>query len=105
MPRSCSIYYHPQRQAIDQALRAGEAFQNIGTRLGTSTAAVHRDKHTHLWGHTTLPAAAAPVTQAPSAPVREPLQDRRAIWQAVAACRNAEVGYRLATGCTWPQLP
>jgi|SoiMetStandDraft_2_1073263.scaffolds.fasta_scaffold11612_5 hypothetical protein len=51
MPRPCSICTHPQRQAIDQALTAGEALRNMAPRFGTSVTALHRHKHEHLLAH------------------------------------------------------
>ena len=47
MPRSCSICQHPDRQAIHQALGAGEALRTIATRWSVSKTALlrHRDMH------------------------------------------------------------
>ncbi len=48
MPRACTVCAHAERQAIDKALVAGEAFRNIAQRFGTSVAALHRHKGEHL---------------------------------------------------------
>lgn len=54
MPRICSVCVHPDREAIDQALVAGEAARTLASRYGTlGRMAMHR----HAAGH--LPAALA----------------------------------------------
>jgi hypothetical protein len=49
MPRTCTICTHEQRQEIDRALVAGEAFRHIAARYDTSTGALQRHKE-HLSG-------------------------------------------------------
>jgi hypothetical protein len=49
MPRTCTICTHAQRQAIDEALVAGESFRSIAFRFDTSHMAVQRHKK-HLSG-------------------------------------------------------
>lgn len=44
MPRVCTICRHESREAIDQALLAGEPLRNIAKRYGTSPTALHRHK-------------------------------------------------------------
>ena len=48
MPRLCTICHHPDREAIDKALIAGEPFRNIAKRTGTSPTALFRHKSDHL---------------------------------------------------------
>ena len=48
MPRTCTICNHPEHEAINSALVAGEAFRNIAKRFGTSPAALYRHKNTDL---------------------------------------------------------
>src|SRR5438270_4734985 len=48
MPRKCSICSHEQRQAIDEALLAGESFRNLGERFEMSTTSLFRHKTEHL---------------------------------------------------------
>jgi hypothetical protein len=64
MPRPCTICHHPQREAIDQALVAGEAFRNIAQRFAASSDAVYRHKQDHLPQHLCQAKAAQEVRQA-----------------------------------------
>lgn len=48
MPPTCSICRHPEREAIDAALVAGESFRNIAQRFGPSATALHRHKSEHV---------------------------------------------------------
>lgn len=48
MPRTCTICRHPQHEAVDKALVAGEPFRNIALRFGTSSTALYRHKGEHL---------------------------------------------------------
>lgn len=49
MPRTCTVCSHPEREAIDRELVAGEAsFRNIAERFSVSAAALHRHKVDHL---------------------------------------------------------
>ena len=48
MPRRCTICNHPQREGIDEALVAGEAFRNIAQRFAASPDAVYRHQQGHL---------------------------------------------------------
>jgi hypothetical protein len=48
MPRTCTVCRHNQREAIEQALLAGEPLRNIAKRYGTSATALHRHRHDHL---------------------------------------------------------
>jgi len=64
MPRRCTICDHPQREAIDQALVAREAFRNIAQRFAASPDAVYRHKQDHLPQHLCQAKAAQEVTQA-----------------------------------------
>ena len=48
MPRTCTICTHPERQAIDRSLLAGEAFRHIAGRSGTSTGSLQRHKAEHI---------------------------------------------------------
>ena len=89
MPRPCTICHHPQRDALDQALQAGEAFRNIAPRFGTSTTALHRHKHEHLLRDTPRghePADAALVPQAsPAATLPPEVQETVATYRKVQA--------------------
>jgi hypothetical protein len=48
MPQRCSICIHPQRDAINAALLAGEPLRAIAGRFGTSRPALQRHKAEHL---------------------------------------------------------
>lgn len=48
MSRVCTICTHPEREAIDRALIAGDAFRHIAARFDTSTSALQRHKADHL---------------------------------------------------------
>jgi hypothetical protein len=63
MPRTCTICNHPQRDAIDLTLLAGEPFRNIAQRFGTSATALHRHKD-HLPGQLAKAHEAAEVVKA-----------------------------------------
>jgi hypothetical protein len=64
MPRTCTICTHPEREAIDAALVAGEAYRNIAKRAGTSATALVRRKTDHLPAHLAKAEAVREVTQA-----------------------------------------
>jgi len=70
MPRTCTVCTHEQRDAIDRALVAGEAFRHIAARFGTSTAALVRHKTDHI------PAHLAKAEEAKSAAQADSLLDR-----------------------------
>lgn len=63
MPRTCTICNHPQRDAIDLALLAGEAYRHIAARFDTSTASLQRHKD-HLPGQLAKAHEAAEVVKA-----------------------------------------
>ena len=48
MPRVCTICTHPEREAINQALIAGEPYRVIAQRYAASPDAVYRHKIDHL---------------------------------------------------------
>lgn len=48
MPRTCTICNHPEREAINHALIAGEPLRNIAERFATSTTSLARHKAAHL---------------------------------------------------------
>ncbi len=49
MPRTCTVCSHPEREAIDRAVVAGESsFRNIAERFSVSVAALHRHKDSHI---------------------------------------------------------
>lgn len=48
MPRKCSICSHEQRQAIDEAILAGESFRNIAKRFRTNVSTVFHHKRDHV---------------------------------------------------------
>ncbi len=104
MPRICTICRHPEREAINQALVAGEPLRNIAARFGTSSSSVYRHQQEHL-----------PVAMLKAAEAREvahggdllaqlqSLQERTLtiLGQAEAAgeLRTALLGVREARGC------
>jgi transposase-like protein len=47
MPR-CTICYHPERDAIEQALLMGESFRAVAVHFGTSATALFRHRQGHL---------------------------------------------------------
>ncbi len=65
MPRTCTICRHDQRQAIDEALVAGEPFRRIAAHFETSDAALRRHKE-HLPGTLVKAHEAKEVAQADS---------------------------------------
>lgn len=48
MPRRCSICIHPDRDKIDRALLAGEAYRRIAAQFSLSEASVRRHRADHL---------------------------------------------------------
>ncbi|SRR5579871_765188 len=44
MPRICTVCCHPQRDAIDAAIIAGEPYRRIATHFETSEAAIRRHR-------------------------------------------------------------
>ena len=64
MPRTCSICGHGQRDAIDAALVANEAYRHIASRYGTSTTALQRHRAEHLAAGMVKAQAAKEVAQA-----------------------------------------
>lgn len=48
MSRQCSVCIHPDRDAIDKALVAGEPYRDIAGRYGLSRSAVERHKNNHI---------------------------------------------------------
>lgn len=51
MPRPCTVCAHPDRDAIDRALVAGEPNRRIAARRAVSEQAVRRHKDDHLPAH------------------------------------------------------
>ena len=64
MPRRCSICDLPQRQQIDEALLAGEAYRSIAQQFAASPDAVYRHKQGHLPRHLCQAKAAHDMSQA-----------------------------------------
>ena len=64
MPRTCTICNHPEHEAINSALVAGEPFRNIAKRFGTSPGALYRHKKTDLPGTLVKAAQIAEVAEA-----------------------------------------
>jgi hypothetical protein len=48
MPRTCTLCAHPELEAINRALVAGEPYRHIAARFDTSTGALQRHKAEHL---------------------------------------------------------
>lgn len=48
MPRACTICAHPERDVIDAALVAGEAFRRVAARYGVTEQAIRRHRKAHL---------------------------------------------------------
>ncbi len=55
----CKICSHPQREAIDRAIVAGDSLRKIGTMFGTDKNAIKR--HKDICMKRVLPAISAPV--------------------------------------------
>jgi hypothetical protein len=53
MSRVCTACRHPDREAIDRALIAGEPYRDIARRQNISKDALHRHKSDHLPAHLT----------------------------------------------------
>src|SRR5687767_5637427 len=66
MPRRCTVCDHAERDAIDAALVAGEAYRNIAERFGTSTTALVRHKDDHIPASLSKAKHAEETTQADS---------------------------------------
>jgi hypothetical protein len=67
MPRSCTVCAHPEVEAINQALVAGEASRKIAARYGSlSRPAVQRHGENHLPAKLVMAEKAAEVAQADS---------------------------------------
>lgn len=49
MPRTCTLCNHPERDAVDLALLAGEPYRRIASQFGVSEASIRRHKD-HLPG-------------------------------------------------------
>jgi hypothetical protein len=71
MPRVCTICTHPDRPAVEAALRGGTLLRTIAARWSVSKTALlrHRDKHGRPQRQTDrgAPLAAKPVPKGPSA--------------------------------------
>ena len=65
MPRTCTICGHAERETIDKALIAKEAYRHIASQFGTSTAALQRHQP-HLRGDLVEAHKAAGVERATS---------------------------------------
>jgi hypothetical protein len=48
MPRTCTICTHPERDVIDAALVAGEAFRRVAARYKVTEQAIRRHRKAHL---------------------------------------------------------
>src|SRR5215207_9965376 len=48
MPMTCTVCLHPEREAIDRALVAGESYRDIARRQHISKDAIARHKSDHL---------------------------------------------------------
>jgi hypothetical protein len=68
MGRLCTICAHPERQAIDEALKTVRALRDIGAQFGVSRAALHRHWRAHVSGE-------EPPFQPP------PAQHRSGVWK------------------------
>jgi len=67
MPRPCSVCVHPEREAINESLVAGQALRNIAERFGSvSVTALHRHRRDHLPETMVRAAEAAEVIEAGS---------------------------------------
>lgn len=64
MARVCTICRHPQREAIDRALIAGEPYRSIAQQFAASADAVLRHKKEHLPEHLSKAQEAAEMAQA-----------------------------------------
>jgi len=66
MPRVCTICTHPECEAINRALLAGEPFRYVSVRFGTSPAALVRHKADHIPAHLAKAEEAKEAAQADS---------------------------------------
>jgi len=66
MPRTCTICMHPDREAIDAALVAGEPYRGIAQRYAASPDAVFRHRSDHVTATLVRAADAAEVARADS---------------------------------------
>ena len=64
MPRRCTVCAHPDREAIDRALVAGESYRAIAQRFAVSRHAAGRHAREHLPAMLAQAQDAAEVTQA-----------------------------------------
>ena len=104
MPRTCTICAHPDLQAIDQQLLAGEALRDIAGQTRLSKTSLHR----HLQDH--LPATLTQAQEAEEVARADDLLDQVKILQVRALdilgkaelagdLRTALAGVREARGC------
>ena len=48
MPRKCTVCAHPEREAIDAALVAGDSYRRIAAQFALSATSLRRHKKNHL---------------------------------------------------------
>lgn len=105
MPQQCSICIHPDREAIDQALVAGEPLRNIAERCSVSTTALHRHKQKgHIAVLLTKAKEVEQITQADTLLVQVKDLTCRAVTlmdkaEHAGDLRTALTGIREARGC------
>jgi hypothetical protein len=51
MPRRCTVYDHPKRHSIDEALVIGAPYRSVAKRFELSESSVYRHKTEHLPAH------------------------------------------------------
>ncbi|WP_320211610.1 hypothetical protein [Methanospirillum purgamenti] len=64
MAMKCSICHHPEREAIDKAILAGQSNRSIAAQYKVSQTAVQRHKDNHLPEHLATSKKAEQVTKA-----------------------------------------
>jgi hypothetical protein len=94
MPRSCTVCNHPNRDAIDEALVAGEPSRQLAARYGSlSRPAIQRHGENHLPARLVMAHAAEEVAQADT--LLEQVRDLQQ--QALAILDKAEEAGELRT--------
>lgn len=75
LPRACTVCQHPDRDAIDTALRNGVSLRTVASRFAVGLHAAHRHARGHVATAETAQPVRPPAVTAPSAPIEPPTPD------------------------------
>jgi hypothetical protein len=88
--RKCRVCEHPQRQAIDAALRSGERIATLIGLHGIGEGNIRRHKANHLTAAPVIDATKAPVPAAVTTPDNAAGMTRLVLLKTMQLLRNAE---------------